>query len=81
MFKISISPEEIGELTLAAFPGEITVIDAVDDKFFAAVRYLRRQTVLGFDTETRPSFSPEQHSNVLTGISIERNKSTVFFHS
>ena len=63
MFKISISPEEIGELSLAVFPGEITVIDAVDDKFFAAVRYLRRQTVLGFDTETRPTFSPEQHSN------------------
>ena len=63
MFKISISPEEIGELPLAAFPGEITVIDAVDDTFFAAVRYLRRQTVLGFDTETRPTFSPEQHSN------------------
>ena len=63
MFKISISPEEIGELPLAAFPGEITVIDAVDDSFFAAVRYLRRQTVLGFDTETRPTFSPEQHSN------------------
>ena len=63
MFKISISPEEIGELSLAAFPGEITVIDAVDDKFFAAVRYLRRQTVLGFDTETRPTFSPEPHSN------------------
>ena len=63
MFKISISPEEIGELSLAAFPGEITVIDAQDEKFLAAVRYLRRQTVLGFDTETRPTFSPDQHSN------------------
>jgi ribonuclease D len=63
MFKISISPEEIGELALAAFPGEITVIDAVDESFFAAIRYLRRQVVLGFDTETRPTFSPEQHSN------------------
>ena len=63
MFKISISPEEIGELSLAAFPGEITVIDTEDAKFFSAVRYLRRQTVLGFDTETRPTFSPEQHSN------------------
>ena len=63
MFKISISPEEIGELALAAFPGEITVIDEVDSKFYAALRYLRRQTVLGFDTETRPTFSPEQHSN------------------
>lgn len=63
MFRISISPEEIGELALAAFPGEITVIDAVDDKFFAALRYLRRQTVIGFDTETRPTFTPDQHSN------------------
>ena len=63
MFRITISPEEIGELSLAVFPGEITVIDAVDSQFFAAVRYLRRQTVLGFDTETRPTFSPEQHSN------------------
>lgn len=63
MFRISISPEEIGELSLAAFPGEITVIDAADSHFFAAVRYLRRQRVIGFDTETRPTFSPEQHSS------------------
>ena len=63
MFKISISPEEIGELALAAFPGEITVIDSVSESFFAAIRYLRRQVVLGFDTETRPTFSPDQHSN------------------
>ena len=63
MYRISISPEEIGELPLAAFPGEIVVIDAEDDKYFSAIRYLRRQTVLGFDTETRPTFSPEQHSN------------------
>ena len=63
MFRISISPEEIGELALAAFPGEITVIDTVDEQFFAALRYLRRQTVIGFDTETRPTFTPDQHSN------------------
>ena len=63
MYRISISPEEIGELPLAAFPGEIVVIDAEDDSYFSAIRYLRRQKVLGFDTETRPTFSPEQHSN------------------
>ena len=63
MYKISISPEEIGQLPLAAFPGEISVIDTQDERFFAAVRYLRRQRVIGFDTETRPTFSPEQHSN------------------
>ena len=63
MFRISISPEEIGALPLAVFPGEINVIDTEDDAFFAAIRYLRRQRVIGFDTETRPTFSPEQHSN------------------
>ena len=63
MYRISISPEEIGELPLAAFPGEIVVIDSEDDSFFSAIRYLRRQRVLGFDTETRPTFSPDQHSN------------------
>ena len=61
MFRISISPEEIGSLELASFEGEIVVIDAVDERFFQAVRYLRRQPVLGFDTETRPTFSPDQH--------------------
>lgn len=63
MFPISISPEEIARLELASFPGDIMVVDALDDKFFAAVRYLKRQKVLGFDTETRPTFTPEQHSN------------------
>ena len=63
MFRISISQEEIARLELASFPGEIVVVDALDSKFFAAVRYLRRQKVLGFDTETRPTFTSDQHSN------------------
>lgn len=60
MFPISISPDQISALELASFPGEIVVVDQVDDSFYAAVRYLRRQKVLGFDTETRPTFSPDQ---------------------
>ena len=63
MFQISISPEEIGALELASFPGEIVVIDQEGPAFDAAIRYLKRQKVLGFDTETRPTFSPDQHSN------------------
>ncbi len=63
MFQISISPEEIGALELASFPGEIVVIDQEGPVFDAAIRYLKRQKVLGFDTETRPTFSPDQHSN------------------
>lgn len=63
MFRISISPEEIGALELAAFPGEIVVVDSEGDAFYAALRYLKRQKVLGFDTETRPTFTPDQHSS------------------
>ena len=61
MFKISVSSEEIGALELASFPGEIVVVDTEGDAYCRALRYLKRQKVLGFDTETRPTFSPDQH--------------------
>lgn len=60
MFQITISAEEIGALPLAAFPGKIVVVDALDSNFSDAILYLKRQTLLGFDTETRPTFSPGQ---------------------
>ena len=63
MFQSSISPEEIAALELASFPGEIVVIDAEDEAYEKAIRYLKRLKVLGFDTETRPTFSPDQHSS------------------
>ncbi len=63
MFQISISPEEISALELAAFPGEIVLVDQEGEVLDRAIRYLRRQRVLGFDTETRPTFTPEQHSS------------------
>jgi len=63
MFQITISPEEIGRLELASFPGEIRIIDSLGEDFGKAVDYLKRQKVIGFDTETRPTFSPDQHSN------------------
>ena len=44
-----------------AFPGEIVVIDRQGLAFFRALEYLRRQKVLGFDTESRPNFSPQHH--------------------
>ena len=63
MFKISVSPEEIGALELASFPGEIVVVDTEGDAYHRALRYLKRQRVLGFDTETRPTFTPDQRSS------------------
>lgn len=60
MYQISITPQELEALPRAAFTGEIEVIDAVDDRFFTACRYLSRQKMIGFDTESRPTFSPDQ---------------------
>ncbi len=63
MFKISITPAEIDELPLGTFPGQIKVIDKPGLDYDRAILYLRRQKILGFDTESRPVFSPGQHGN------------------
>ena len=60
MYKISISPEEIEKLEPASFPGKIKVIDSLGLEYLKAVRYLKKQKIVGFDTESRPSFSPGQ---------------------
>ena len=60
-YKPSISPEELERLPLAAFGGIITVVDSLGTVFDNAIRYLARQKVIGFDTETRPSFVPRVH--------------------
>ena len=63
MFKLTISPEEIEKLDLARFPGQIHVISRPGWDFSKAIAYLKKQKVLGFDTETKPVFSPGQHHN------------------
>ena len=61
MFTISIKPEEIEPLEMTAFPGEIIVVDSPGWGLRRATDYLKRQRVLGFDTESRPNFSPQHH--------------------
>ena len=60
MFIESITPEELQKLEFASFPGKITVIDSVGAEFNRAIAYLRSQKVIGFDAETRPTFTPSQ---------------------
>ena len=80
MYKISISPEEIGALELASFPGVIEVVDSADsDAFHRAVRYLKRQKVVGFDTETRPTFTPDQHSNGTALLQLSGSEKAYLF--
>ncbi len=67
MFQSSVLPEEIEKLELAAFEGKITVIDRPGEALEHAISYLRRQRIIGFDTESRPCFSPSQPK---TGVAL-----------
>ncbi len=60
MFIESITPQELEKMEFASFPGKIIVIDSVGAEFNRAIAYLRSQKVIGFDTETRPTFTPSQ---------------------
>ncbi len=60
MFKECITPAELEKLDYASCPGKIIVIDSVGAEFNRAITYLRSQKVIGFDTETRPTFTPSQ---------------------
>ena len=79
MFQISISPEEIAALELATFPGEIVVVDEPGPLMDQAVKYLKKQTVLGFDTETRPTFSPDQHSTGTALLQLSGDRKAYLF--
>lgn len=60
MYKSNVTPEEIEQLELAGFPGKIKVINGRGLDFLRAVNYLKKQKIIGFDTESRPCFSPSQ---------------------
>jgi ribonuclease D len=63
MIPYSISKEEVNELPLGQYEGPIHLIDKphlVED----AVDYLENQSLLGFDTETKPSFRKGQFNQV-----------------
>ena len=55
MFKESITKEELVELPLKWFEGEIIVVNS-KETHRQAVEVLSGQSIIGFDTETKPAF-------------------------
>ena len=55
MYQNEISKEEVAALDLIQFEGPIYLIDSME-AFEREIDRIARQPVLGFDTETRPSF-------------------------
>ncbi len=62
-----------------SFPGEIYVIEEADEDFRYAIRYLRRQKLLGFDTETRPCFSSSQPKYDISLLQLSGEKESFLF--
>ena len=63
MIPYSISKEEINELPLGQFEGKIYLIDR-PEQVQDAVDYLEAQQMIGFDTETKPSFKKGEFNHV-----------------
>lgn len=55
MIPLKISKEEINELALGQFEGEIFLIEHLDDVEEVA-DFLSQHRIIGFDTETKPAF-------------------------
>jgi ribonuclease D len=62
-FVQNISKEEIDALPLKHFDGKIVLIDE-DDNIDHAITFLKAQKIIGFDTETKPSFTKGQKNKV-----------------
>lgn len=69
MFQKEIDKEAINKLEVRQFEGEIRIVDT-NDSFKKALRELKKYSVLGFDTETKPTFKKgDQHKIALIQIS------------
>ncbi len=55
-----IDKQAVQDMPIAVFDGEVTIIDR-PEQVEEAVAYLHRQTVVGVDTESRPSFTRGIH--------------------
>ena len=62
-YRENISAEELKDYDLSWFKGKIVVIDG-QEKFDGIIAKLAKQKVLGFDTETRPSFRKGRKNKV-----------------
>lgn len=62
-FNESVSDEELRKLPVSQFEGRVTLVDSMK-KFHKVIPQLKISGVLGFDTETRPSFRKGQRHKV-----------------
>ena len=77
MFKESITKEELTDLPLRWFEGKIIVVDSMP-KLKGAIKILQNETIIGFDTETKPSFKKGVNNQVALLQLSTRNHAFLF---
>lgn len=83
MYPAKITPEEIENLDLAVFPGKIRVITSEGRDYKHAIKHLKEQRFIGFDTETKPVFQPHspRHTTALLQLSSDKEAFLFRLHS
>lgn len=74
---ISIPKTDISSLPIESFQGEVVLIDRPED-VGAAVERLRDYAVIGFDTETKPSFK-KNHANKVALMQLSTDDACFLF--
>ena len=77
MVALSISKEELSELPTVVYPGEIIVINTAEEAK-AALEVISGYSVIGFDTETKPSFK-KGYTNKVALIHIATDDACYLF--
>ncbi len=77
IYKEEITKEEVDELPLQSFEGDVIIVDN-REKLNYAVSYLRDSGVIGFDTETRPSFK-KGHVNRVALLQLSTDDKAFLF--
>jgi ribonuclease D len=76
-FIYNITKEEINQLPVKSFDGEISVIESLEDAQ-VAIEELEKCDILGFDTESRPSFRKGEHHPICL-LQISTNDKAFLF--
>ncbi len=79
IFRPEITSEELDNLPIAQFDGEIVIIDSLDSNYYRAIEYLRVQKIIGFDTETKPSFTANTKRHTVALLQLATNDIAFLF--
>ncbi len=75
----SITSAELEGMEFVTFSGSIHVIESEGEEFEAAIEYLASQTMLGFDTETKPCFVPKVPRNKMAILQLSGQERVYIF--